>query len=190
MKKHFLWTFLISTLVISVVFCKYGITVRDKKENFTIFTEGSVASDFEEAEDGSVSWIVTAVGDGGGGGASFYIKSNKEEINIANYESIDIEFDYSIVKKKWADNADNPSFGIRILPWDSTGLFGGFESLVTFFTDAKSGTLKRSITIPSDFAERIKKGCDFDSVLGFAIKFNDYNSGNKAGDQVTKLRSN
>ena len=184
MKKHFLWTFLLSTLAISVVFCKYGITVRDKKENFTIFTEGSVASDFEEAEDGSFSWIATAVGDGGGGGASFYIKANKEEINIANYESIDIELDYSIVKKKWDDNADNPSFGIRILPWDSTGLFGGFEPLTTFYCDAKSGTLKRSITIPSDFAERIKASCDFDSVLGFAIKLNDYNRGNKAGDQV------
>ena len=63
-------------------------------------------------------------------------------------------------------------------------LFGGFESLITFNTDARSGTLKRSITIPSDFAERIKASCDFDSVLGFAIKLNDYNRGNKAGDQV------
>ena len=56
---------MLSVLAISIVFCNYGITVRDKEEKFTIFTEGSVASDFEEEEDGSVSWIATAKGDGG-----------------------------------------------------------------------------------------------------------------------------
>lgn len=190
MQKHFHLSFLLSLLALSVVFCQYGITVRDKKEKFTIFTEGSVASNFVEAEDGSVSWIATAGGDGGGGGASFYIKSNKDEINIVNYESIDIELDYCIVEDKWDANAKNPSFDIRILPWDSTGLFGGFESLQTIDTEAKSGTLKRNIKIPSNFAEKIKESCDFDSILGFSIKLNDYNRGNKAGDQIKVLIKN
>ena len=184
MQNHFSLTFLLSLMVLSVTFCQYGITVRDKKEKFTIYTEGSVASNFEQYEDGSVSWIATAGGDGGGGGASFYIKSNKEEINIANYESIDLELDYSTVDDKWNDDAKNPSFGLRILPWDSTGLFGGFEALQTIDTDFKYGTVKQNIKIPSDFAEKVKASCDFDSVLGFAIKLNDYNRGNKAGDQI------
>ena len=183
MQNHFSLTFLLSLMVLSVTFCQYGITVRDKKEKFTIYTEGSVASNFEKYEDGSVSWIATAGGDGGGGGASFYIKSNKEEINIANYESIDLELDYSTVDDKWDDDAKNPSFGLRILPWDSTGIFGGYESLGYIDTESKSGTFKHNVKIPSNFADKIISS--FDSVLGFAIKFNDYQRGNKNGDRST-----
>ena len=161
----------------------YGITLRDSKEKFTIFTDGSVATNILQAEDGSVSWIATAAG-GAGGGVAFYAKANKEEINIANYESIDIELDYCTVDNKWNDNAQNPGFCLRILPWDSTGIFGGFEDLEYFATEAKSGTLKHQIKIPSDFTEKIKKSCDFDSILGFAVKFNDYQRGNKSGDQL------
>ena len=70
----------------------YGITLRDTKEKFTIFTEGSAASNIKQEDDGSVSWIASAAG-GGGGGVAIYVKANKEEINFANYESIDIELD-------------------------------------------------------------------------------------------------
>ena len=161
----------------------YGITLCDKKEKFTIFTDGSLATDIIQAEDGSVSWIATAAG-GAGGGVSFYIKANKEEINIANYESIDIELDYSAVEGKWDANAKNPGFCLRILPWDSSGIFGGFEDLEYFESEAKSGTLKRNIKIPSDFSEKVKTSCDFDSILGFSVKFDDYKRGNKDGDQL------
>ena len=184
MKK--LLSILLSIFTLAVISCQeitYGITLRDKKEKFSIFSEGSAASEIVQAEDGSVSWISTAAG-GGGGGVSFYVKSNKKEINIANYESIEIELDYSIVENKWDSNAKSPSFAVRILPWDSTGLFGGFEELEYIDTEAMSGTLKHKIKIPSDFSEKIKTSCDFDSVLGFAIKFNDYNRGNKDGDQL------
>ena len=186
MQKHFGLIFMLSVLALSIISCQeitYGITLRGTKEKFTIFTEGSAASNIQQAEDGSVSWIATAAG-GGGGGASFYVKANKEEINIANYESIEIELDYSIVNNKWNANAKNPSFCLRILPWDSTGLFGGFEELEYFDAEAKSGTLNHKITIPSDFAEKVIESCDFDSILGFAIKFNDYNRGNSDGDQL------
>ena len=84
----------------------------------------------------------------------------------------------------WNANAQNPGFCIRILPWDSTGIFGGYEELEYFGHEAKSGTLKHNIKIPSDFAEKIIASCDFDSILGFAIKFDDYNKGNNDGDQL------
>ena len=97
--------------------------------------------------------------------------------------------DYSIVDK-WNANAKNPGFCLRILPWDSTGLFGGFEDLEYFDSEAESGTLNHNIKIPSDFAEKVKRSCDYDSVLGFAIKFNDYNRGNKNGEQLkVKLKN-
>ena len=160
-----------------------GITLRDTKEKFSIFSSGSVATNIVQEEDGSVSWIATAAG-GAGGGVSFYVKANKEEINIANYESIDIELEYSTVENKWDANAKNPGFCLRILPWDSSGIFGGFEDLEYFDSESKSGTLNHHIKIPSDFAEKIKANCDFDSILGFAVKFNDYKRGNKDGDQL------
>ena len=160
-----------------------GITLRDTKEKFSIFTTGSVATNIVQEEDGSVSWIATAAW-GAGGGVSFYVKANKEEINIANYESIDIELDYSTVENKWDANAKNPGFCLRILPWDSSGIFGGFEDLEYFDSQSKSGTLNHHIKIPSDFADKIKANCDFDSILGFAVKFNDYKRGNKNGDQL------
>ena len=90
--------------------------------------------------------------------------------------------------KKWDDSKINPSFVIRILPWDSTGLFGGYEKLGYIDADEKSGTLKENIKIPSDFAEKIISSSDFESVLAFEIKFHD--NKNKNGDQLkVKLKN-
>ena len=160
-----------------------GITLRDAKEAFTIFTDGSAASNIKTEADGSVTWIATAAG-GGGGGVAFYVKSNKEEINIANYESIDIELVYSPVTGAWNPTASKPGFCMRILPWDSTGMFGGYEDLEYFDAPEEYGTLTKTIAIPATFKDKIVKSSDFDSILGFAIKFNDYNKGLTDGDQL------
>jgi len=182
-----IWTIALSVLSLSVVAVKseptYGITLRDTKEKFTIFQDGSAATDIVEAEDGSVSWVATAAG-GGGGGVAFYVKSTKEEINIANYESVDIELDYETVEGKWNAEALNPGFALRILPWDSTGMFGGYEDVEYFDSEAASGTLAYNVKVPSDFSDKIKSSSDYDSILGFAIKFNDYQRGNSDGDQL------
>ncbi|OUM61703.1 carbohydrate esterase family 1 protein [Piromyces sp. E2] len=189
LQKQICWTLSLSALALSVINGSpvenptYGITLRDTKEKFTVFSEGSAASDIVEADDGSVSWIATAAG-GAGGGVAFYAKPSKEEINIGNYESIDIEMEYNPVEGKWNENAQNPSFCMRMLPWDSTGMFGGYEDLEYVDTDAKSGTFKYTFKIPSDFANKIISSSDYDSILGFAIKFNDYNRGLTDGDQI------
>jgi len=161
-----------------------GIVLRDgAKEAFTVFTEGSAAASFNTNADGSVTWIATAAG-GGGGGVAFYVKSNKEEINFANYDSIDIELVYSPVTGAWNPKAQKPGFCMRILPWDSTGMFGGYEDLLYFDAPAEYGTLTQNIPITDKFVNKIKTSSDFDSILGFAIKFNDYNRGNDNGDQL------
>jgi len=190
LRKHFSWSLAFSVLSLSIVSCRsieteptYGITLRDTKEKFTIFTDGSVADDIVESKDGSVSWVATA-SNGAGGGVAFYVKSNKEEINIANYESIDVELDYNTVEGKWSSSAKNPSFGMRVLPWDSTGMFGGYEDLEYFDAESTSGTLTYNIKIPSDFASKIIASSDYDSILAFALKFNDYQRGNRDGDQL------
>ena len=133
-----------------------GLTLRDKRENFTIFTEGSVAENVTVEADGSVSWVATAAG-GAGGGVAFYVNSDKKEINIANYKSIDVEFEYSPVEGKWNSQAQLPGFCMRILPWDSTGLFGGYEDLEYFDSTAISGTLTKTINIPEDLQTELKQ---------------------------------
>ncbi len=160
-----------------------GITVRGSHESFTIFEKGSVAKQVSVGSDGSVSWVATAAG-GAGGGVAFYVKADKSEINIANYDSIDIELDYSPVEGKWNSGAKNPGFCMRLLPWDSTGLFGGFEDLEYFDSDALSGTYKHTIKIPADFAKRVITSSDQDAIMAFAIKFNDYQRGNSDGDEL------
>ena len=160
-----------------------GITLRDTKEAFTIHTDGSAASEIKTADDGSVSWVATAAG-GGGGGVAFYAKSTKEEIQIGNYDSIDIELVYSPITGAWDPKAQKPGFCMRILPWDSTGMFGGYEDLLYFDATEDYGTLTKKIPISAEFVEKIKKSAGEDSVLGFAIKFNDYNRGNKDGDKL------
>ena len=160
-----------------------GITLGDTKEVFTVFEKGSAAASIKTETDGSVSWISTAAG-GGGGGAAFYLKSNKEGIQIANYESIDIELVYSPITGAWNPKAQNPGFCMRILPYDSTGIFGGYEDLAYFDSKEAYGTLKTTLEIPATFADKIQNSADFDYVTGFAIKFNDYNRGNSDGDQL------
>jgi len=186
LKKTF-WSLALSALVSGVsskaVAPQYGLTLRDTTESFTIFREGSFAENIVENEDGSVSWTAVAMG-GAGGGLSFYMNSDKEEINIGNYESMEIELDYSPVEGKWAEEAMNPGFCIRILPWDSTGMFGGYEDLECIDTQEYSGTLKYTMKIPETFADRVISTSDFDSVLGFAIKYNDYMRNNVDGDQL------
>ena len=160
-----------------------GITLRDTKEAFTIFTDGSAASGIKTETDGSVTWTATAAS-GGGGGVAFYVKADKSEINLANYDSIDIELVYSPVTGAWNPKASKPGFCMRILPWDSTGMFGGYEDLLYFDGEEDYGILTKNIPITADFVEKIKKSAGEDSVLGFAIKFNDYNKGLTGGDQL------
>jgi len=176
--------FSLFVLTFSVVSAQNGITYRGKQEKFTIYKEEmSTATQVTENNDGSVSWVATAAG-GAGGGLSFYVRSDKQEINIANYESIDIELDYAPVNGKWNGSAKNPGFVLRILPYDSTGMFGGYEDLEYITTNQKSGTLKHTAKIPADFADKIIASSDFDSILGFGIKFDDYQKGNTDGDQL------
>ena len=142
------------------------------------------AADVVVNSDGSVQWISTAIG-GGAGGVSFYIKEDKSEINIANYESIELEFVYSPITGKWSSKARNPEFCLRILPWDATGLFGGAIDLQYFSGGSEYGTYKGTISIPTDFKEKIINSSDEDCVLGFGLKFNDWNSNNKENfDQI------
>jgi len=182
LQKHFSLTLLFCVLAISFVSAQNGISLRGKREKFSIFRDGSVATNIQENSDGSVSWIATAAG-GAGGGVAFYVKSNKQEINIGNYESIDVELDYS-PGSKWSGSAQNPSFVFRVLPWDSTGMFGGFEDLDIISGRSRSGSIKYTVKIPSNFSKQIINSSDFDEVLAFAIKFNDYQRGNADGDQL------
>ena len=192
-KKTFLLVASITVLALSLVACdkepeekpynkEYGITIRGKKQAYKIYEKNS-ATEVVENADGSVEWVATSAG-GAGGGVSFYVNPNKNEINIGNYASIDLEFDYAPVEGKWAEAAENPGFCLRMLTWDSTGMFGGYEDLEYFESEAVSGTMTYNVEVPEDFAAKVKASAGQDSILGFVLKFNDYQRGNDNGDQL------
>lgn len=163
-----------------------GIQIGDGElKPFEIIKED--AADVVVNSDGSVQWISTAIG-GGAGGVSFYIREDKSEINIANYESIELEFVYSPITGKWSSKARNPEFCLRILPWDATGLFGGAIDLQYFPAGSEYGTYKGTIEIPTNFKEDIIKSSDEDCVLGFGLKFNDWNSNNSENTDQIKVQ--
>lgn len=151
---------------------------------FEVYTSGSVATDIKVNEDGSVEWIASAAG-GAGGGAALYLNGEDGTIDLANYESIDVEFVYSPITGSWNPAAQNPGFAVRILPWDATGIFGGAEDLIYFETNKEGyGTYKGTFEITDDFVNKIKNSADFDAVKAFTLKFNDYERGNSDGDRV------
>lgn len=166
-----------------------GITVGDKDNPITSPFESALAFDVGTARDvkynadGSVTYIATAAG-GAGGGAAFYLKSDKSGINISNYESVKFEFVCSPITGKWNPSAKNPGFALRLLPTDSSGLFGGFEDVQYFEMDKEYGTYSATIAIPDNFANKVIDSSDFDSIMAFGFKFNDYNRGNSDGDQL------
>jgi len=151
---------------------------------FEVYTSGSVATDIKVNEDGSVEWIASAAG-GAGGGAALYLNGEDGTIDLANYESIEVEFVYSPITGSWNPAAQNPGFAVRILPWDATGIFGGAEDLIYFETNSEGyGTYSGTFEITDDFVNRIKNSADFDAVKAFTLKFNDYQRGNSDGDKV------
>lgn len=151
---------------------------------FEVYSNGSVATDIKVNDDGSVEWIASAAG-GAGGGAALYLNGEDGTIDLANYESIDVEFVYSPITGSWNPKAKNPSFAVRILPWDATGIFGGAEDLIYFETNEEGyGTYKGKFEITGDFVNKIKNSADFDAVKAFTLKFNDYERGNSDGDRV------
>jgi len=161
-----------------------GIQIGDGElKSFKIFTQDG-ASAVKTNSDGSVEWMATAAG-GGGGGVSFFVNSDESEINIANYESIELEFVYSPITGKWNPKAKLPGFALRILPWDSTGIFGGYvDDGLYFDTEEEYGTCTKTIKIPADIADKVIASSSQDAVKAFALKFNDYQRGNDNGDQV------
>ena len=163
-----------------------GLQIGDGE--LTPFTDAlafdkTTASDIKWNDDGSVTYIAKAAG-GAGGGIGFYIKADKKEINIANYESVDIELVCSPVTGLWKNEKANPGFALRLLPYDSTGMFGGFEDVEYFGMDKPYGTLTKKVAIPAELSAKFIDSADFDAVLGFGIKFNDYNQGLNDGDQL------
>lgn len=82
-----------------------GSDLTVKLLNSQVLDKGSVGNLTENA-DGSVTYTTSA--QYSGGGYVFYIKEDKSVINLENYESISIDFDYETVADKWASGASNP----------------------------------------------------------------------------------
>jgi len=146
--------------------------------------DGSQVKDITFNEDGSITYIASAVASGGG--AVFYIKPDLSVINISNYDSVDIEVECAPVEGKWAANAQKPSFGFRLYTPEATGFWSGFEDVEYFdYTgEGISGTIQQNVKITDEWVAKYVESCDKDDVLGFTLKFNAYQRGNNDNDEL------
>ncbi len=142
--------------------------------------------------DGTVTYIASAAGSGNG--AVFYAKDKGSVINVSNYESIDIELVMSPVTGSWNPKAKAPGIGFRLYTPYATGFWSGFEDIGYYSLSSDYGTLKQHITIDEKWVENYKNCFDNDDIMGFAIKFNAYETGNDDSDklmiQIKKVQFN
>ncbi|ORY26660.1 alpha/beta-hydrolase [Neocallimastix californiae] len=171
--------------------------VEDKKiydfDEDLVF-DGTQATNLTFNKDGSVTYVASALGSGGG--VVFYVKKDKSIINLSNYESVDIELVFSPVNGKWNPDAKAPSFGFRVFTREATGFWSGFEDVEYFGEEngAFYGTLKKNVILTDKIKESFIENCSNDDVLGFTLKFNAYQTGNNESDelmvQIKKVKFN
>ncbi len=146
--------------------------------------DGSQAKDITFNADGTVTYVASAFASGGG--VVFYIKPDKSIINISNYDSVDIEVDCAPVEGKWAPGAKSPGFGFRLFTPEATGFWSGFEDVEYFEYEGKGsgGTIVKNVKITEPWVGKYVESCEKDDVLGFTLKFNAYQRGNKDNDEL------
>jgi len=146
--------------------------------------DGSQATNVTFNKDGSVTYIASAAGSGGG--VVFYIKKDKSVINLSNYDSVDIELVYSPVNGKWNPEAKAPSFGFRVYSRDATGFWSGFEDVEYFGEESGKyyGTLTKNVKFTDEIKAKIIENCSYDDMIGFTLKFNAYETGNDDLDEL------
>ena len=133
-------------------------------------------SDFKIEADGSVTYV--ANGQYSGGGACFYIKPDQSIINIENYESIDVEYEYEPVSGKW-NSADNPKWCFNVYSDDSSGFWSGGNTVEYIEEKAFKGSFKHTVRVGASLEGDMK---------AFALKLNTYNTKNESSSSACKVR--
>ena len=147
-----------------------GSDLTVKLLNSQVLDKGSVGNLTENA-DGSVTYTTSA--QYSGGGYVFYIKEDKSVINLENYESISIDFDYETVADKWASGASNPKWCLNLYP-EGVGFWNGATTLEYFDSTSAKGSMSHTYSVK-------------DSVNGdysaICLKLNAYQTGNADTDE-------
>lgn len=138
--------------------------------NSQVLDKGSVEKLTENA-DGSVTYTTSA--QYSGGGYVFYIKEDKSVINLENYESISIDFDYEAVDGKWASEASNPKWCLNLYP-EGAGFWNGATTLEYFDSTSAKGSMTHTYSV---------KDSDKGDYSAICLKLNAYQTGNADTDE-------
>lgn len=138
--------------------------------NSQVLDKGSVEKLTENA-DGSVTYTTSA--QYSGGGYVFYIKEDKSVINLENYESISIDFDYEAVDGKWASEASNPKWCLNLYP-EGAGFWNGATTLGYFDSTSAKGSMTHTYSV---------KDSDKGDYSAICLKLNAYQTGNADTDE-------
>ncbi|MBQ7970018.1 MAG: hypothetical protein IJ293_03410 [Treponema sp.] len=138
--------------------------------NSQVLDKGSVEKLTENA-DGSVTYTTSA--QYSGGGYVFYIREDKSVINLENYESISIDFDYEAVDGKWASEASNPKWCLNLYP-EGAGFWNGATTLGYFDSTSTKGSMTHTYSV---------KDSDKGDYSAICLKLNAYQTGNADTDE-------
>lgn len=132
---------LLSISLISVVFAKSAALVKVTLSEANVWGTDATLGDGVFAKDGSVTY--TAMYRYGGGGYTFKI-NGKDGIDLKDYATCEIEFDYKT--GSWEKPKVMPKFGIKY--WGANGNFYSNGQPIDWVdSEALKGTVKRSIDL-------------------------------------------
>lgn len=140
-----------------------GITVEFSNAN--VMDKGCISSG-PSYSDGEVTY--TTIAQYSGGGFIFYIKPDQSVVNLTNYDSIYVDFEYEA--GTWKSGANEPQWCLNVYP-EGAGFWNGGKTL-QYFGDGKMygrTTINHKIT-------------ETDTIVAVGIKLNAYNTNNADND--------
>lgn len=140
-----------------------GIVVTFADAN--VMDKGCISSG-PSYSNGEVTYTTTA--QYSGGGCIFYIKPDQSVVNLTNYDSIYVDFEYEA--GTWKTGAKAPQWCLNVYP-EGAGFWNGGKTL-QYFSDEK---MYGRTTINHKIAET-------DTVVAVGIKLNAYNTNNADND--------
>lgn len=128
-------------------------------------------------ENGTVTY--TAMYRYGGGGYTFNI-NGKQGINLKDYSSVEIEFDYET--GAWENSEIYPKFALKYFP-SGASFYNGGQAISYFDADSMKGTIKQSFDISDKSGKALRVG-----IVANSWKWEGNGNGGDTGDDTVIIK--
>lgn len=175
------------TIMIFATFLSLGFS-KDKEPakevNVVFSTETQWGTDATMADgvynaDGSVTY--SSMFRYGGGGYTFNI-DGKQGINLKDYATCIVEFDYAINPNAWENKDLTPKFAVKVYPNGATFYQGNIIALAYIDADATEGSIYQEIDLSKVNSKMLRVG-----VVANSWKWAGNGDGGSTGDDLCKI---